>query len=146
MERELNRAERKKTSIGAIIIDIDHFKNFNDTFGHEAGDMVLKSIGDFLKSHSRASDIACRFGGEEFILILPDASLEETIRKAEELREGVKKIKLSYNNQPLDAITISAGIASSPEYGTKADELINNADTALYKAKGGGRDRVVVCS
>jgi len=146
LERELNRAERKKTSIGAIIIDIDHFKNFNDTFGHEAGDMVLKNIGDFLKSHCRGSDIACRFGGEEFILILPDASLEETKRKAEELREGVKKIKFSYNNQPLDTITISAGIASSPEHGTKADELINNADTSLYKAKGGGRDRVVVCS
>ena len=108
--------------------------------------MVLKNIGDFLKSHCRGSDIVCRFGGEEFILIMPEASLEETTKKAEDLREGVKKIKLSYNNQPLDTITIFAGIASSPEHGTKADEIINGADTALYKAKGGGRDRVVVCS
>lgn len=141
--REVNRAKRKQQPIGIIMLDVDHFKQFNDKFGHDAGDTVLKEVGKFLQKHTRQSDIACRYGGEEFILILPEASTEVLKERAEQLRLGIKKLKLSHCDQLLGQVTISLGIACFPEQGLTGDALIKAADIALYRAKAEGRDRVV---
>ncbi|UCF91590.1 MAG: diguanylate cyclase [Desulfobacterales bacterium] len=142
--REERRAKRHGTNLGIIIIDVDHFKAFNDTHGHEAGDILLRELGSFLKKDTREEDIACRYGGEEFTLILPEASLENTRRRAEELRLGVKeKLRVEYLGQTL-RITISLGVAVYPQHGATAEDVLVAADTALYRAKAAGRDRVVL--
>ena len=146
LEREINRAERKQQSLGIIMIDVDHFKRFNDTFGHEAGDTVLRELGVFLRSHTRASDIACRYGGEELTLILPEASLEATRERAEAIREGVKHLNLQNRRQSLGSITLSIGVAIFPTHGLTGSAVIRSADAALYRAKQQGRDRVLSAS
>ena len=144
LEREINRARRNQHSVGVIMIDIDHFKRFNDTFGHDAGDAVLQEVGKLLKSSLRSSDIACRYGGEEMTLILPEASLENTRKRAEEVRQLIKQINLEHKRQSLGPVTASLGVACFPEHGTTGFSVIHVADTALYQAKKQGRDRVVV--
>lgn len=144
LERELRRAERRQAPLGIIMFDLDHFKKFNDTFGHAAGDIVLREIGAFLQTHVRAEDIACRLGGEEFIVILPEASLEDTLKRAEQLREGVKQLQVRYHDQALGAVTVSLGVAVFPEHGSTAEATLQVADAALYRAKREGRDRVAV--
>jgi diguanylate cyclase (GGDEF)-like protein len=144
LKRELVRARRQRQPFGLIMIDIDYFKQFNDTFGHEAGDRVLQEIGRFLQRNIRNSDIACRYGGEEFLLILQDAFLEDTHKRAEQLREGVKQLQVEYHHQILDAITISVGVACFPDHGLTAEAVIQSADEVLYQAKRTGRDRVAV--
>jgi diguanylate cyclase (GGDEF)-like protein/PAS domain S-box-containing protein len=146
LERELCRAERKQQSLGIIMIDVDHFKRFNDTFGHEAGDTVLRELGTFLKQQVRGSDIACRYGGEEIILILLEASLEAAKQRAEQIREGAKHLILKNRNQLLGAITLSLGVACFPEHGLTGEAVIQAADAALYRAKQEGRDRVITAS
>ncbi len=141
LEREVNRAERKQQSVGILLIDIDHFKQFNDTFGHHVGDIVLRELGLFLKRQIRGSDIACRYGGEEFTLILPEASLDATMARAEQLREGVKHLNVQHHRQPLGAITISLGAACFPFHGLTGTAMLEAADAALYRAKKEGRDR-----
>ena len=141
--RELKRARREGQSVGVIMLDIDYFKNFNDTFGHEAGDVVLREIAILLKTMSRQSDIVCRYGGEELTLILPDASKENTSMKAEQVRIAIRNIRLRYGNYTLSSITASLGVACFPEDGETWDEVIRNADRSLYLAKEQGRDRVV---
>lgn len=143
LERELNRSLREQQALGVIMFDIDHFKRFNDTFGHDAGDIVLAEVGRFLQQNIFNSDIACRYGGEEFMLILPETDLEDTKQRAEQLRDGIKHLKLEYLHQPLGGITISLGVACFPEHATTDAELIQVADVALYRAKALGRDRVV---
>ncbi len=143
LERELNRSLRQQQPLGAIVFDIDHFKRFNDTFGHDAGDVVLAEVGRFLQNSICNSDIACRYGGEEFMLILPETDLETTKQRAEQLRDGIKRLKLEYLHQPLGGITVSLGVACFPEHGSTGAELIQVADVALYRAKALGRDRVV---
>ncbi|MEQ9373370.1 MAG: PAS domain S-box protein [Coleofasciculus chthonoplastes F3-SA18-01] len=143
LEREIHRAQRHQRPMGIIMLDIDHFKHFNDTFGHEAGDIVLRELGIFLQKNVRASDIACRYGGEELMLILPDASLADTQQRAEQIRQDVKTLQIEYHYQPLDVIAISVGVAAFAEHGSTAQELIAAADRALYQAKTQGRDRVV---
>ncbi|MFB2981293.1 GGDEF domain-containing protein [Microseira sp. BLCC-F43] len=143
LERELNRSLREQQALGVIMFDIDHFKRFNDTFGHDAGDVVLAEVGRFLQHSICNSDIACRYGGEEFMLILPETDWENTKQRAEQLRDGIKHLKLEYLHQPLGGITISLGVACFPEHGTSGAELIQVADVALYRAKALGRDRVV---
>lgn len=142
--RELHRAERKQQSVGIIMVDVDHFKRFNDTFGHEAGDTVLRELGLFLRKNIRQSDIACRYGGEELTLIMPESSLEATQQRAEQIREGVKLLQVQHRRQLLGCITISLGVACFPEHGLNGDAVIRAADQALYQAKAKGRDRVVV--
>ncbi|WP_009632303.1 diguanylate cyclase [Synechocystis sp. PCC 7509] len=142
LDREIFRCDRKHQPLGIIMLDVDHFKRFNDTFGHEAGDSVLKELGDFLQKYVRGSDIACRYGGEEFILILPEGSLEITSKRAEQLREGIKHLNLKYRHEPLGQITLSLGVASFPEHGMSGQDVIREADAALYKAKQEGRDAV----
>lgn len=144
LDRDLERAERKNISMALIMIDIDHFKRFNDTYGHEAGDMVLREMGRAMNEGFRGSDIACRYGGEEFLLFLYDTSLEVAEKRAEELSQKIKHIQIKYGATVLEKITISQGIAMFPENGTTAEELIEAADKALYKAKHEGRDRIVV--
>lgn len=146
LERELLRAERQKHSVGVIMIDIDHFKKLNDTFGHEAGDIVLQELAVFLQGSIRGSDIACRYGGEEFTLILPEATLEVTKQRAEQLREGAKHLHVHYRRQPIGRITLSLGVASFPSEASSASAVLRAADEALYKAKSTGRDRVQIAS
>jgi diguanylate cyclase (GGDEF)-like protein/PAS domain S-box-containing protein len=143
LDRELSRAARRGSPLGVIMLDIDHFKPVNDTFGHAAGDTLLRALGALLLAHTRAEDIACRYGGEEFTLILPDSSLEDTWRRAEQLREAVKRLRVRHGGEPLDQVTISAGVASYPEHGAVPEALLRAADLALYQAKAEGRDRVV---
>jgi diguanylate cyclase (GGDEF)-like protein len=144
LEREFKRAARMQRTVGIIMLDLDHFKGFNDTFGHEAGDILLQKLGEFLKQHLRGGDIACRYGGEEFVLILPEVSLEHVQRRAEQIREEVKNLNIQYNDTVLTAPTLSLGIAMFPEHGETSQQVLGAADTALYTAKGNGRDRVVV--
>lgn len=142
LEREISRAGRKGITIGVIMLDIDYFKNFNDTFGHDIGDTILAELGKFLQKNIRGSDIACRYGGEEFMIILPDASLEMTLQRAEFLRKTVKELQSWHNLRPMKTITLSFGIAVFPEHGQTIEKLLKASDTALYQAKKEGRNRV----
>ncbi len=144
LERELQRARRNQQPMSVIMLDVDYFKRFNDTFGHEAGDAVLRELGQLLQKSIRGSDFACRYGGEELTLVMPGASLEIAIARAEQLRQGVKQLQVNYRGQPLGAIALSLGVASFPEHGSTAESVMRAADAALYKAKNSGRDRVEV--
>ena len=143
LERELRRAVRKQTPLGVIMLDLDHFKQFNDRHGHEAGDHLLRTLGEFFLSHIRSADIACRYGGEEFVLILPETPLEVALKRAEEIRRGVAGLPVFYRGTQL-GITISVGVATFPEHGHSMDALLRMADKALYAAKERGRNQVVV--
>ncbi len=144
MEREIRRAARADQPMGVIMFDLDHFKTFNDTFGHDAGDAVLRELGVFLSRNVRAEDVPCRFGGEEFLLILPGSNLEGTRTRAERLRSQIKELNVVYQGKSLGIITISSGVAAFPSHGLLVRELIAAADGALYQAKRGGRDQVIV--
>jgi diguanylate cyclase (GGDEF)-like protein/PAS domain S-box-containing protein len=144
LARELHRVKRLGTPLGVIMMDLDHFKQFNDTYGHNAGDALLSAVGLLIQSQCREEDIPCRFGGEEFLLALPGASLEVTVGRAQQLREAVKQLQVYYRGQPLQPTTLSLGVAIFPDHGFNSDVIINAADTALYRAKEEGRDRVVV--
>ena len=146
LEREISRAERQQQTVGIIMLDVDHFKQFNDTFGHDAGDTLLRELGIFLKKNIRGSDIACRFGGEELIIILPEASLEITLQRAEQIREGIKHLNLHSRHQQLGTITLSLGVANFPQHGITGEMVIQAADSALYQAKAQGRDRVIAAT
>jgi diguanylate cyclase (GGDEF)-like protein len=126
------------------MVDLDHFKRFNDTFGHQAGDAALRSLGDFLKKNTRGQDIVCRYGGEEFALVFSGATLEGTVERAEALRVGVKRMEVQYMGQLLGTITVSMGIALFPEHGSNVAEVLRGADQALYSAKREGRDQTCV--
>src|SRR6266571_5506222 len=144
LERELRRAARSGRPLGGILLDIDHFKQFNDSYGHEAGDIVLRELGGFLQSQIRREDVACRVGGEEFLLILPDTSLDVTRQRAEKLREESKRVSIQYGGRPLGGITLSMGVIVFPVHGTTCDVILRSADEALYQAKRQGRDCVVI--
>ncbi len=126
------------------MLDLDHFKRFNDTFGHDAGDSVLRELGQLLREKLRKSDVSCRYGGEEFVLILPDSSLADTQQRVEQIRRLIKELKIRHGDQVLGTIAVSGGVAGAPEHGSTAAELLCAADNALYAAKLAGRDRVVV--
>ena len=144
--REIKRAERKGSEIGLILADIDHFKKINDSYGHQAGDLVLKIIGKFLLENVRGGDVVCRFGGEEFLLILPEASKQATVARAEKLCRDVRDCQIEYRNRQIGPISFSAGVSSFPQHGDTTDKLVHSADMALYEAKEAGRDRVVLHS
>lgn len=146
LDGQLSRATRKSSSLALIMLDVDHFKQFNDRFGHDAGDMVLRSLGRLLLSHLRKEDVVCRYGGEEFTVILPDASHDSASSRAEQLRNVVKETVLDFRGQALPPISISVGLAVFPADGTTPEALLKSADTALYKAKANGRDCVVLAS
>lgn len=146
LERELAQARRRRVPLALVIADVDRFKNFNDSFGHEAGDMVLQSLARLLKSSLRGSDVVCRYGGEEFVLVLPEATASGAQARAEALRSAVHALQLHYREQPLGPITVSFGVAAFPEHGDSSKALLAAADVALYEAKRSGRDRVVVAA
>jgi diguanylate cyclase (GGDEF)-like protein len=142
--RELRRADREGGSVGVIMADLDHFKEVNDNLGHAAGDSILRTIGTFLRTAVRGEDIACRFGGEEFVIILPKASLEDTKRRAERIRQDAKLLAFPGIDRRHPSVTISLGVAAFPVHGATVEDVIHAADEAVYKAKAKGRDRVVV--
>ena len=144
LAREINRSARKELALGVMMIDIDHFKHFNDRYGHAAGDELLRQLGAALRAHVRGSDVACRYGGEEFILVLPESSLEVTLKRAEQLLEVVRRLQVNYEGQPVGRVTISVGVAVTPDHGATSEAVLKAADAALYRAKDEGRDRVVV--
>ena len=146
LARELQRAERTGSPLAVIFCDLDRFKYFNDTFGHAAGDAVLCALADLLRLKTRGSDIVCRYGGEEFVLILPDAALEPAAQRMEELRREVKLLTIQHNGQQLDPLTISIGVEAFPTHGHTAEALLKAADEATYWAKTEGRDRVITAS
>jgi len=144
LEREISRAERSHKRVGIIMMDVDHFKSFNDRFGHEAGDIVLRELGGFLRKQIRKADIACRYGGEEIMLILPESSLDVCQERAERIRQTVKHLDIQHQRQKLGCISLSLGVAMYPEHGLTGAAVIEAADAALYIAKKTGRDRVVM--
>ncbi|MFH2066713.1 MAG: diguanylate cyclase [Pseudomonadota bacterium] len=144
LEFEARRAKRHNTTLGIIMVDVDHFKSFNDTFGHEVGDIVLRELGSFLRNNIRQEDIACRYGGEEFILILPSTSFENSRMRAEALREKIEKKLMINHLKKIHTITVSLGVAVFPLHGETIEETLNAADSALYLAKTNGRNRVEV--
>jgi diguanylate cyclase (GGDEF)-like protein len=144
LPRELIRAARSNAPLAVVMVDLDYFKRVNDTFGHDAGDLVLRELGALLRSQVRASDVACRFGGEEFALVLPESSVEGARQKAEAIRAAVKNLEIKYGGQPIGQLSASFGVAAFPEHARDADALMRTADEALYQAKGAGRDRVIV--
>ena len=123
--------------------DIDHFKVVNDSYGHDAGDIVLQELGRLLKANIREGDIACRYGGEEFVIIMPDASLQVCQERAEDIRVQFDKMRIKYHQYNLH-VTISLGVATFPLHGSNGEEILNRADQAMYRAKQAGRNRVAI--
>ncbi len=146
LEREMQRAIRKNHQVSVLFIDLDHFKRFNDTFGHDAGDFVLRSVAELFRKIFRVDDVICRYGGEEFGIILPESSAENAAMRANALRKQIKKLELQFKNNTLGTVTLSVGIASFPEHGKTAEELLKTADQCLYKSKSSGRDMVTVAT
>lgn len=144
LQREVARVNRRGASLGVIMVDLDHFKNFNDTFGHKAGDAMLAAVAALLKNRIRQEDIACRYGGEELLVILPETPLDITLQRAEELRERISRLQVEFLGQKLGLSTASLGVATFPQHGLDGEELIRAADAAMYRAKREGRNRVVV--
>jgi diguanylate cyclase (GGDEF)-like protein len=142
--RELHRAERGAKPVSVVMIDIDHFKQFNDNFGHDAGDFVLSALARAIAKSIRPSDIACRYGGEELAIVLPDASLECAQERIAQIRVAIRNTNPTHLGQALPPPTASFGIAVYPKDGTMAADLLRAADQALYRAKQAGRDRVCV--
>jgi len=146
LARELHRAERTDKPLAIVMIDIDHFKRFNDQFGHEAGDLVLRSFAEIIRQNIRKSDMACRMGGEELIVVLPDAGVDIALKRAEALRQAIQELNLRYHNTTLGSVTASFGIAVYPDHATTAETLLHAGDTALYRAKREGRNRVCIAT
>lgn len=144
LRRELFRAERNQTPLAVVMIDLDHFKRINDTHGHDAGDAVLRAAGRCLYDGVRRSDIACRYGGEELVLVLPECDAGAAARCADAVRGAIAALTLTHRDLALPQVTASFGVAAWPEHGADADALLQAADGALYAAKNGGRDRVCV--
>ena len=144
LEREIYRSQRRGASLGLIMIDLDHFKHFNDSHGHEAGDNLLRTLGKFLAERVRREDVACRYGGEEFVLILAEASQEIVRLRAEDIRREFSKLPVLYRGQMLESVTVSLGVAMFPGHGATGRDVLRAADDAMYRAKAQGRNQVVV--
>jgi diguanylate cyclase (GGDEF)-like protein/PAS domain S-box-containing protein len=143
LDRELAYAGRDNKNLCIAMIDVDNFKGFNDRYGHKAGDMILRSLGDILLANTRKSDVSCRFGGEEFVVVMPNAMAEGARKRAHHWRKAFQLLQNSFNGQELQA-TISVGIAVFPEHGETGEVVLNAADKALYEAKRRGKNRVTV--
>lgn len=144
LEREFHRSNRQNHPVSIIMLDIDHFKRINDTFGHDAGDAILRTLGDAIQRNIRKEDIACRFGGEEFVLILPDTPIEVAAKRAEVFRKGMASSSFVHDGYPIGPVTVSLGIAACPEHSSQADAVLHMADEALYLAKDNGRNRIEI--
>ena len=142
LPREFSRLERIGHPLGMIIMDIDRFKSINDTYGHDAGDILLQAIGKLLLGNIRTEDIACRYGGDEFVIVMPDASLEVCQGRAELIRSLFEAMETTYDSKTIRT-TVSMGVAAYPLHGSNREEILTCADRALYKAKQAGRNQVV---
>ena len=142
LARELHRAQRGNWPLCVVMLDLDHFKPFNDTFGHDAGDSMLRELSQVLREKLRKSDILSRYGGDEFVLVLPNSSLADARQRLEQILVLIKQ-KQTRQGSLLGQVTVSAGVAASPEHGSTVSELVRAADVALFAAKKAGRDRVV---
>jgi diguanylate cyclase (GGDEF)-like protein len=145
-ERELYRADRDGSTIGTIMLDLDHFKQFNDAFGHDGGDAILKEFSQLLLARTRKEDVVCRYGGEEFLIVLPGASLDDTHYRAESLLAAIRNIAVVSRGRELGHVSASMGVALYPNHGSTMGLLIRAADEALYQAKAHGRDRVMLAA
>ncbi|WP_019216526.1 sensor domain-containing diguanylate cyclase [Legionella tunisiensis] len=142
--RELQRAKRQSSKLASVIMDLDHFKKINDSYGHEAGDIVLIEVANLLARNIRETDIVCRYGGEEILLLLVEVhSAEEVYERIDQLRQDISKLEISFQGKLLEKITASFGIAMMPEHADTQSELIEIADRALYQAKKQGRNKVI---
>ena len=145
LKKEIDRASRKQQFVSVMMLDIDHFKRFNDVHGHKAGDLVLSKVGSYLLSAIRQYDIACRYGGEEIVIVMPEASIENALLRANTIKTDIKAMKLEYDGKPLESVTVSIGISCFPNDGINSEKLIGAADKALYRAKEEGRDCIKRC-
>ena len=143
LENEVARSKRHKHDFSVLVIDIDHFKEYNDTYGHLAGDEVLSRLATVFKESVRSCDYVARYGGEEFILVLPEIGPEDGVKAAERIRKKVAKESFAGDGKPIQ-VTVSVGVASYPKDGDDSQSIIRHADTALYKSKESGRNRVVL--
>jgi diguanylate cyclase (GGDEF)-like protein len=144
LEREIRRANRHNTSVGVILFDIDRMKPINDGFGHDAGDVLLRALGELMLRTFRGEDVACRYGGDEFTIVLPEASLADVWRRAEQFREAVKKLEVVYEGKSLGPVTLSIGVAAYPDHGLTSERVLLAADAASYASKSEGGDRIMV--
>jgi len=142
LERELARAARRRQSLAVFMLDLDHFKKFNDTYGHAAGDMALQAVAEIFKSNVRTEDVICRYGGEEFTIILPDLSLPMAVDRAESIRRAVEAVRVAVDGEVIGEFSVSIGVAVYPTDGETGESLLRHADLALYRAKRQGRNRV----
>jgi diguanylate cyclase (GGDEF)-like protein len=140
--RELRVSQRRSEPLSLLVIDVDHFKKINDTYGHPGGDAVLQALGGMLAQHVRATDIVCRFGGEEFVILMPSAPASIAEQRAEMLRQAAHMLQVTHEGRRFGQITISIGVATAPGNGQTRETLLEAADAALYRAKREGRDRV----
>ncbi|MET0414330.1 MAG: diguanylate cyclase [Polyangiaceae bacterium] len=146
-KRELNLAIRGGLDMGLMLLDLDHFKQINDTFGHVAGDTVLRELADFFHSRLRPYDVACRYGGEEMAIVVPNAAFSDVCALAERLRAGIEALEIvDGEGTRIGPITASFGVSGYPEHGRDAEQLLRAADAALYRAKGGGRNQVAAAA
>ncbi|NPV84579.1 MAG: diguanylate cyclase [Anaerolineae bacterium] len=143
LEREIRRAERHHLTFGVLMLDLDCFKEINDTYGHAAGDAVLCEFGRLLQSCVRSEDIACRYGGDEFVLVLTGASLEASLTKADQILKGFEMLSVKFNRHSIQPGTVSIGVAVYPDHGSNVQELLLAADLALYRAKNMGRGKAM---
>jgi diguanylate cyclase (GGDEF)-like protein len=146
LERELRRAIRNDAHVGVVMIDVDHFKIINDTCGHAAGDATIVALSSLLQGRIRGEDLACRYGGDEFLLVFPGASLADSLGRAEQLRGEVERMSVGYGGRELPGMSVSLGVAMFPEHGKTVDALLRAADDALYRAKDEGRNRTIVAA
>jgi diguanylate cyclase (GGDEF)-like protein len=144
LELELRRAVRNQRPLSVIMLDLDRFKHFNDSYGHDAGDALLRELGTLLQTNIRGEDIACRYGGEEFTLIMPEGNAEIAKQRAELLRDAIKNLEVQHRGQALGWVTASLGVAVFPEHGRTRDSLLQSADSALYMSKDAGGDKVTM--
>ncbi len=142
MRTEISRAARAHTPVGIMMVDVDHFKEINDRFGHVFGDYVISSVADILLHNTRESDLVCRYGGDEFVILLPGSTLENTYKRAEAMRLAIETGRFVFEGLITD-ITLSVGVSAYPDYAASDEALLKSADKALYEAKEAGRNRVV---
>ncbi|MEA2463479.1 MAG: hypothetical protein QOJ98_1226 [Acidobacteriota bacterium] len=142
LTRELQRARQEQTRTGVVVVDVDHFKLFNDTYGHGGGDALLTQLARVMQSAFDGDEFICRYGGDEFVIVVPDTTAEELRVRAEQLSVAVRDLRINADGRVLGSATISTGIAVAPEHANSVEGLIAAADRALYEAKTAGRDRV----
>jgi diguanylate cyclase (GGDEF)-like protein len=143
LDREISRSRRYGHPVSVLMLDIDHFKNVNDTYGHQTGDAVMRRLADCLCETVRENDLVGRYGGEEFLILLPDSNARNSAQTAQRIRKMVQDLEIETSNENV-SVTVSIGVSSYPQYGQDANAVICAADAALYQAKSSGRNQVVL--